>query len=59
MFLNHDAQIAAKKMRFSLRSKLNTFPQDVVIFFAEIIIYDMLKTGKKIMWVFQWNIAQE
>ena len=41
-------------------SDLNTFPENVVIFFAQIIIYHMLITGnKKLCGVFGWNIALE
>ena len=41
-------------------SELNTFPENVVIFFAQIIIYHMLITGnKKLCGVFGWNIALE
>ena len=41
-------------------SELNTFPENVVIFFAQIIIYHMLMTGnKKLCGVFGWNIALE
>ena len=45
-----------------LNSELNTFLENVVIFFAPIIIYHniMLITGnKKLCGVFGWNIAQE
>ena len=38
----------------------NTFPENVVIFFAQIIIYHMLITGnKKLCGVFGWNTALE
>ena len=57
-------QIILVSTVFSLRSLLhserNTFPENVVIFSAQIIICHMLITGsKKLCGVFGWNIALE